>query len=336
MRNIRNITLCLLCMCTTLLSAQSIDDLRLRVRLYNLSRYTPQSTIVLAHTLANNGQTAIAAPLNADISMHISYTITDAHARVLTPLRPVIEPINNSREITLSPGESILFQDTISSDYRFYSGSFQLAAEFIINSGGQEYRIASAPLLFNVYDSVPGTQSSSNGNAILDAQSNSSTLDGIPMPESRNTLSDDIIGSTAANNQPQNTPDSLLPDRVVRSALNALQSAEWAQLYTHLDLASLYRESPQRNQRYINSSIDVQQQLLTQFANSIRSQNSVQLRIPIEYDIVRTEYNDMLATTYAVLTFAENGRRTTADFEYRMRKERRQWKIYHISATRNR
>lgn len=293
------------------------EPLSLQARLYNQQRYTPQSQITVELRLTNLGLEPLILTLSENISDHIAYTLTDRDGNA-PPLRRRVEAARSSeaREVSLGANESLLFQDTISDRYLFASGSYHLTVALSIEQ--PSFLMRAPSLRFTVFDAP-------------------STVESMTKTEAQNpdtAVAAVTIENAADRESSYITPDTP-PDVVVWGMLTALQNARWEEVYSYLDLVSLYREDPQRNDLYVNGNSAVRQQLIEEFRILIRSQNTPLFRIPSRYRVLRTEYSDVLAEVRVeiAIPLEEGGGGELYQLTYRLRTEEKGWQIYNISAT---
>jgi hypothetical protein len=99
--------------------------------------------------------------------------------------------------------------------------------------------------------------------------------------------------------------EKLPPDEVVKYLLNARQKSQWEKVFLYLDLESMLTRDGVRQRQWLTESEEGRQQMIAQYRMDL--QRSVVdgdiVMIPIEFQIERTNYNEMEGTVVALEKF---------------------------------
>lgn len=106
--------------------------------------------------------------------------------------------------------------------------------------------------------------------------------------------------------------DDLAPDRVVDYVLKALQRGHWDKFFLYLDLASLLQNNAYLKRRYVTSSEEERDKIVTDYKRSLQindlPEDANLVRIPQKYEISRTIYDSSTAQVRVAEFFNEKGR----------------------------
>ena len=289
----------------------SADEVRYQVRLHDLTIYNPQSTILIRHTISNDGGAPYRFRLADNRIFNIELEMRTEDGRPLASAATLLNRRNQNspvlyREIVLDPGEEFSFIEPLKEYVEIAQpGSYIVRAQFY-------------PILLSVTEERPRLEGQEPLRIVIR-----------PTPALQRSATSDALPSPA----PLRRQD-IAPDQVVRFLLDARIAEEWERFFLYLNLTSLYRALPTRDRAY--SRLSSQNQLLEiekfrQQLQQRRTEEGLALR-PLSYRIVQSNYGNDQAQVWADLTFPRSGRGSPIRrYQYFLRRDNGNWEIYNYS-----
>ena len=121
----------------------------------------------------------------------------------------------------------------------------------------------------------------------------------------------------------------LPPDEVVEYVLRARQRSQWEPFFLYLDLESLYRSAPARDQRFRRMTEEQQRATLAQYRRELMAETVDQdiLLIPAGFEILETRYTPFEATVTVVQRFRYPDFTEIKRYTYSLRRRDTIWEV---------
>jgi hypothetical protein len=276
------------------------------IRFYDKEIYYPESDIQIKAIIANNTGQTFRFKLAEQRMFSIDFDALTLKNQVLEHSQKFITERNANqqvyyREVSIEPGEQYSFVENIS-DYIDFPGSgiYIISAKFY-------------PELYKNMSSMA-------------VRSNKLTLSVRPSAEGIEAVQDRIDQATGEILR----AESLSPDEVVRYMLRARQRGEWDKFFLYLDMESLLRNNPARENRYIALSEEEQRRMLEEFKEDLKQQvvDSDIVVIPEDFEIIRTTYTPDFGQVEVREEFQNVGYVEIKKYIYYLERHDEIWNIY--------
>ena len=121
----------------------------------------------------------------------------------------------------------------------------------------------------------------------------------------------------------------LPPDEVVEYALRARQRSQWEKFFLYLDLESLYRSLPSRDERFRRLSEEAQQAALEQYKKGLMAQTVDRdiLVVPSSFEILETTYTPFRGTVSVLERFRYTDYTEIKRYTYYLERRDRIWLV---------
>lgn len=123
--------------------------------------------------------------------------------------------------------------------------------------------------------------------------------------------------------------EALPPDEVVAYTIRARQKSQWNRFFLYLDLESLLRQNPEREEAYIRSSEEVRMRMLEEYKAALEQETVDQeiLLIPATFDILKTSYTPDEGQVVVRQTYAHTGYTEVKKYTYFLTRSDQVWLI---------
>jgi hypothetical protein len=121
----------------------------------------------------------------------------------------------------------------------------------------------------------------------------------------------------------------LAPDEVVSWTIAARQKSQWERFFLYLDLESLMRKNPDKDQSFRNATEKVRLQMTEQFKQQLKQmtiQQDISV-IPSSWEVQKTSYDASEATVQVLEKFKYPDYTELRQFTYHLKKKDRYWII---------
>lgn len=123
--------------------------------------------------------------------------------------------------------------------------------------------------------------------------------------------------------------EKLPPDDVVNCTIRARQKGQWEKFFLYLDLESLYRRNPKRENQYQRQSEEEQRRALSQFRKELQKEvvDRDILLVPSSFEILKTSYTAHKATVIVRTSFKYPDFTEVKQYTYYLTRKDRFWLI---------
>ena len=283
-------------------------QLRYNIQLHNQELYTPESTILIRHTITNDSAEQFLFHLANDRIFNIGIEAQTEGGTPLEEAELVYIRLKKGvpilyREITLAPGEAFSFIESLKELVRI-----EQPGDYIVRSRFYPTLVTS--------DTTADTLLSSGSLRVTIRPS-------IPPPIGKQP--EPPIPPTPLNRQDIN------PDEVVRYLLDARIDEDWGRFFLYLNVTSIYRALPDRDRIFTRLAARNQLLEIEKFRTDLQrgtTKDSIALQ-PLAYTVIETSYNNDRAQVVAELQFRSIGRGASVRrYVYFLRRDNASWEIY--------
>jgi hypothetical protein len=124
--------------------------------------------------------------------------------------------------------------------------------------------------------------------------------------------------------------ESLPPDEVVSSTIQARQRSQWDKFFLYLDLESLLRRNPTRERQYLSLSEEEQRQMLQEYKEDLKNERVEGdiVVIPSDFSIMKTTYTPTEGKVIVREEFQYQNYTEIKQYTYYVRRRDQVWFIY--------
>ena len=125
-------------------------------------------------------------------------------------------------------------------------------------------------------------------------------------------------------------PTDIAPDKVVEQTIIARQKSLWDQYFLYMDLESLLKRNSNLNKKYISSSAEERERILTVFKTDLM-QTKIDtdiVAVPEKFQIERTSYSPTEGNVTVIEWFKYQNFSEKKRYTYKLRQREGIWQIY--------
>lgn len=288
---------------------QDFSKASVSIKYFNKNIYYPgpadESPVFVHISIKNNGTETLRFKLADDRMFSIdfnAYTVKNSRLEQTVNLieRRTTNQTVYFREIALEQGEEYSFVENVK-DYLNISESSIYYLELLFY-----------PELYK--------------SKYLSLKSNRLTLEILPSPKA--TASNFI--AVKEKSVELLRPADIAPDKVVEQTIIARQKSLWDQYFLYMDLESLLKRNSNLNKKYISSSAEERERILTTFkADLMQTKIDTDIvAIPEKFQIERTTYSPTEGNVSVIEWFKYQNFSEKKRYTYKLRQREGVWQIY--------